>query len=73
MVVDLVWSLKAPPGTENEVVVALVGTLMVELWVIVSVPVEVRVMLSVGSQSSPGSVGVATVMVAVLEVDDVKN
>lgn len=72
MVVDLVWSLKAPPGTENEVVV-LVGTLPVEVWVFVSVLVDVRVMLSVGSQSSPPSVGVATVMVAVLVVDDVKN
>lgn len=40
---------------------------------VVSVAVEVRVMLSVGSQSSPPSVGVATVAVAVLEVDDVTN
>lgn len=64
-----VWSLKAPPGIEKEVVVvvvALAGTLPVELWVFVSVAVE---LLSVGSQSSPPSVAVAAVKVAVLELD----
>lgn len=44
---------------------------------VVPVAVEVRVMLSVGSQSSPPSVGVVAVVVAVvaavLELDNVKN
>jgi hypothetical protein len=71
VVVDETWSLKAPPGTEKEVV-ALAGTLPVELRVDVSVAVELEV-LSVGSQSSPSSpVGVADVVLAVLELEVVE-